>query len=226
MRRHAVGNGASTCVLCGEKFGLLASSKLKCKDCHKAVCHKCVVDTSSTAGEQWLLCKICAETREVWKKSGAWFFKGMPRYVMPDPKRPPLANGAGSRRRAASAENPGSPSGSTRSARYSWAKHVQNSANGSVPLELDSRFYESLDGPLLVRRSGPPLVRRSGPLAVRRLAERSAVTDSPLLLSVRAACATRRRRGPSGGAVSSSLLAVVLQSEPVPVLEPLPAELD
>ena len=43
MRRHAVGNGASTCVLCGEKFGLLASSKLKCKDCRKVrpgeACH-------------------------------------------------------------------------------------------------------------------------------------------------------------------------------------------
>ena len=25
------------------------------------------------------LCKICAESRELWKKSGAWFFKGMPK---------------------------------------------------------------------------------------------------------------------------------------------------
>ena len=91
------------------------------------MCHKCVVDTSSTAGEQWLLCKICAETREVWKKSGAWFFKGMPRYVIPEQKRPALANGAGSRRRAASAETPASPRSA---ARYSWAKHVQTSANG------------------------------------------------------------------------------------------------
>merc|ERR1712223_1332545 len=29
------------------------------------------------------LCKICAEQREIWKKSGAWFFKGMPKYAKP-----------------------------------------------------------------------------------------------------------------------------------------------
>ena len=99
----------------------------------KAVCHKCVVDTSSAGGEQWLLCKICAETREVWKKSGAWFFKGMPCYVMPEPKRPPLTNGAGSRRRAMTAETPASPRSS---ARHSWAKHVQHSANGELRVRL------------------------------------------------------------------------------------------
>lgn len=32
--------------------------------------------------EVWL-CKICSETREIWKKSGAWFFKGLPRYEIP-----------------------------------------------------------------------------------------------------------------------------------------------
>lgn len=29
------------------------------------------------------LCKICSETREMWKKSGAWFFRGLPQYVLP-----------------------------------------------------------------------------------------------------------------------------------------------
>lgn len=29
------------------------------------------------------LCKICSETREMWKKTGAWFFKGIPRYELP-----------------------------------------------------------------------------------------------------------------------------------------------
>lgn len=32
--------------------------------------------------EQWL-CMICAETREIWKKSGAWFFKTLPKYILP-----------------------------------------------------------------------------------------------------------------------------------------------
>lgn len=37
----------------------------------------------SSSKEQWL-CLICAETREIWKKSGAWFFKSLPKYILPD----------------------------------------------------------------------------------------------------------------------------------------------
>ena len=33
---------------------------------------------TSSKDTVWL-CKICAESRELWKKSGAWFFKGMPK---------------------------------------------------------------------------------------------------------------------------------------------------
>lgn len=29
------------------------------------------------------LCKICSEIREMWKKSGAWFYKGLPNYELP-----------------------------------------------------------------------------------------------------------------------------------------------
>lgn len=29
---------------------------------------------------------ICAETREIWKKSGAWFFKSIPKYILPSQK--------------------------------------------------------------------------------------------------------------------------------------------
>lgn len=36
----------------------------------------------SHSRDQWL-CLICAETREIWKKSGAWFFKSFPKYVLP-----------------------------------------------------------------------------------------------------------------------------------------------
>lgn len=39
----------------------------------------------SNAQKQFL-CRICAETREMWKKSGAWFFKGMPKYILPEKK--------------------------------------------------------------------------------------------------------------------------------------------
>ncbi|XP_063993337.1 rabphilin-1 isoform X2 [Diachasmimorpha longicaudata] len=34
------------------------------------------------------LCRICTETREMWKKSGAWFFKSLPKYVLPEKKKP------------------------------------------------------------------------------------------------------------------------------------------
>lgn len=29
------------------------------------------------------LCQICAETREMWKKTGAWFYKSLPKYELP-----------------------------------------------------------------------------------------------------------------------------------------------
>lgn len=36
---------------------------------------------------EWL-CKICAETREMWKKSGAWFYNMLPKYILPGQNRP------------------------------------------------------------------------------------------------------------------------------------------
>ncbi|CAB3387712.1 Hypothetical predicted protein [Cloeon dipterum] len=83
MKKNALGDGTSKCVLCGDTFGFLGPTASLCKDCKKAACQKCGVEESaSTSGirfhasssSNWL-CKICAETREMWKKSGAWFFK-------------------------------------------------------------------------------------------------------------------------------------------------------
>uniref|UniRef100_A0A8C1PPV0 RabBD domain-containing protein n=1 Tax=Cyprinus carpio TaxID=7962 RepID=A0A8C1PPV0_CYPCA len=54
MRRSAVGNGLSQCLLCGEVFGLLSSSSVLCLDC-------CMV----------------------WKRSGAWFYKALPKHIRP-----------------------------------------------------------------------------------------------------------------------------------------------
>ncbi|XP_065334812.1 rabphilin-3A isoform X2 [Cloeon dipterum] len=92
MKKNALGDGTSKCVLCGDTFGFLGPTASLCKDCKKAACQKCGVEESaSTSGirfhasssSNWL-CKICAETREMWKKSGAWFFKGMPKYELPE----------------------------------------------------------------------------------------------------------------------------------------------
>nr|XP_041575900.1 rab effector Noc2 isoform X2 [Taeniopygia guttata] len=54
MRKNAMGNGLSQCLLCGEMLGLLGSSSVFCQDCKK-----------------------------VWKRSGAWFYKGLPKYLVP-----------------------------------------------------------------------------------------------------------------------------------------------
>ncbi|XP_013406961.1 double C2-like domain-containing protein beta isoform X2 [Lingula anatina] len=86
MKKNAIGSGDSQCVLCGDTFGMLGASPTYCEDCGKAVCTKCGVDTFNSHHQPLWLCKICSEKRELWKRSGAWFFKGLPRYIMPKKK--------------------------------------------------------------------------------------------------------------------------------------------
>ncbi|XP_055863040.1 rabphilin-3A-like isoform X1 [Biomphalaria glabrata] len=86
MKKNAIGNGSSQCILCGDEFKLLGASPTFCDDCVKAVCSKCGVDTVNSSKQPLWLCKLCAETREVWKRSGAWFFKGIPKYTLPEKK--------------------------------------------------------------------------------------------------------------------------------------------
>ncbi|XP_071041982.1 rabphilin-3A [Parasteatoda tepidariorum] len=88
MKKNAMGNGSTQCVLCAEEFGILGQSQL-CKDCEKAVCSKCGLETLSAHKEPLFLCRICAETRETWKKSGAWFYRGLPKYILPSRKTEP-----------------------------------------------------------------------------------------------------------------------------------------
>ncbi|XP_016952094.1 rabphilin-3A [Drosophila biarmipes] len=88
IKQHAVERGPNCCRLCGDTFGILRPHRILCEDCRQSVCTKCSVDiniryhTSERSREIWL-CRICSETREMWKKSGAWFFKGLPKYDMP-----------------------------------------------------------------------------------------------------------------------------------------------
>ncbi|XP_048728478.1 rabphilin-3A-like isoform X3 [Ostrea edulis] len=86
MKKNAMGNGTTQCILCGDEFGLLGASPTHCDDCKNAVCTKCGIDTFNSNKQQLWLCKICSEYREVWKRSGAWFFKGIPKYVLPEKK--------------------------------------------------------------------------------------------------------------------------------------------
>ncbi|XP_019362759.1 PREDICTED: rabphilin-3A isoform X2 [Gavialis gangeticus] len=96
MRRSVAGDGVSRCILCGEQLGLLGSACVVCEDCKKNVCTKCGIETTNTRPHSIWLCKICSEQREVWKRSGAWFFKGLPKQVLPQPmpvskSKPPQA---------------------------------------------------------------------------------------------------------------------------------------
>ncbi|XP_055327613.1 rabphilin-3A-like isoform X2 [Paramacrobiotus metropolitanus] len=85
LKKLTAGNGITHCAFCGREFGrVLGGSPQTCKDCGQAVCSKCGVDTSDTRKRSIWLCKVCSEAREVWKKSGAWFFKGIPKHIMPE----------------------------------------------------------------------------------------------------------------------------------------------
>ncbi|WAR01148.1 DOC2B-like protein [Mya arenaria] len=64
MKKNAMGNGTTQCVLCGDEFGLLGASPTYCDDCRKAVCTKCGVDTLNCNRQPLWLCKICSENRE------------------------------------------------------------------------------------------------------------------------------------------------------------------
>ncbi|KAM4844965.1 rab effector Noc2 isoform 2-T2 [Thomomys bottae] len=83
MRRNVMGNGLNQCLLCGEVLGFLGSSSVFCKDCRKKVCTKCGIEVTPGQKRPLWLCKICSEQREVWKRSGAWFYKGLPKYILP-----------------------------------------------------------------------------------------------------------------------------------------------
>ncbi|XP_068766014.1 rab effector Noc2 isoform X5 [Struthio camelus] len=83
MRKNAMGNGLSQCLLCGELLGLLGSTSVFCQDCKKKVCTKCGIETLGPQKRPLWLCKICSEQREVWKRSGAWFYRGLPKYIAP-----------------------------------------------------------------------------------------------------------------------------------------------
>ncbi|XP_055063478.2 rabphilin-3A isoform X1 [Misgurnus anguillicaudatus] len=89
MKRTACGDGYTACLLCGQQFGLSGVSAVVCADCKKNMCTKCGVQSVGRCGPTWL-CKICCEHREMMKRSGAWFFKGLPQQVLPAPL--PISN--------------------------------------------------------------------------------------------------------------------------------------
>lgn len=83
MCNNAIGDGKETCLLCNSKFGTLKVVAKKCDICGKNVCQKCGLDTQNSLGETIWLCRLCSEQRELWKRTGAWFFKAIPHHTYP-----------------------------------------------------------------------------------------------------------------------------------------------
>uniref|UniRef100_A0AAR2JTW6 Rabphilin 3A homolog (mouse), b n=1 Tax=Pygocentrus nattereri TaxID=42514 RepID=A0AAR2JTW6_PYGNA len=84
IKQTACGDGHSRCLLCGQQFGLMGVSSVMCEECKKHMCTKCGICSNSRSCPVWL-CKICSEHKEMLKRSGAWFFKGLPQQVLPAP---------------------------------------------------------------------------------------------------------------------------------------------
>ncbi|XP_043101856.1 rabphilin-3A isoform X2 [Puntigrus tetrazona] len=84
MKKAVCGDGVSRCLLCGEQLAAGGDRSVVCEDCKKNMCTKCGVQANARPRSVWL-CKICSEQREVWKRSGAWFFKGLPKQFLPSP---------------------------------------------------------------------------------------------------------------------------------------------
>ncbi|NXK65898.1 DOC2B protein, partial [Sylvietta virens] len=157
MRRNAMGNGLSQCLLCGETLGLLGSSSVFCQDCRKKVCTKCGIETVGAQKRPLWLCKICSEQREVWKRSGAWFYKGLPKYIRP------LKSSSSSSRPLELQSQPGQGEaavpepesvGSRRS--FTWAR-----GKGWGPPEPPSLPASASPGRNFPLPHGPGLLRRS-----------------------------------------------------------------
>ncbi|XP_073874262.1 rab effector Noc2 isoform X5 [Macaca fascicularis] len=120
MRRNVMGNGLSQCLLCGEVLGFLGSSSVFCKDC-----------------------------RKVWKRSGAWFYKGLPKYILPlktpgradDPHVRPVPVEPAERE----------PRGSETGRIYTWARGRVVSSDSDSDSDLSSSSLEDRLPPAGVR---------------------------------------------------------------------------
>ncbi|XP_054143019.1 rab effector Noc2 [Melozone crissalis] len=146
MRRNAMGNGLSQCLLCGEMLGLLGSSSVFCQDCKKKVCTKCGIETVGAQKRPLWLCKICSEQREVWKRSGAWFYKGLPKYITP------LKSSSSSRALELQGQPWQEPESVGSSRSFTWARGKGVSSDSESDSELSSSSLD--DKPVPVGSKG------------------------------------------------------------------------
>lgn len=84
---------------------MASHAKQTCLDCKKPVCSHCCVEISNSPVKKYendlspafgeascnlsehfrsiCLCHVCSEVRDIYKKTGAWFYKGLPNYEIP-----------------------------------------------------------------------------------------------------------------------------------------------
>lgn len=141
MRKNTMGNGLSQCLLCGETLGLLGSSSVFCQDCKKKVCTKCGIETVGAQKRPLWLCKICSEQREVWKRSGAWFYKGLPKYI------PPLESSSSSRAPEPQPWQGLEPESAGSGHAFAWARGKVVSSDSESDSELSSSSLDDKPSP-------------------------------------------------------------------------------
>uniref|UniRef100_A0A8C9Z3X4 Rabphilin 3A homolog (mouse), b n=1 Tax=Sander lucioperca TaxID=283035 RepID=A0A8C9Z3X4_SANLU len=152
MKKTVCGDGQSRCLLCGEQLGSPGVSSVVCEDCKKNMCTKCGTQCSSRPRAVWL-CKICREQREVWKRSGAWFFKGFPKHFLPSPM--PLSKAEAGAQEAAERKEP--PASGPRQAATQPQPPGTFMAlfHHMVPARLDSTLLAFFGFPLRKKVPGP-----------------------------------------------------------------------
>lgn len=81
-KKNIHGDGVVTCLICGTKPGMFRDLLHFCGICGHLVCPKCSLEYRSTCDILYA-CVICNEGKVLWKRSGAWFYKTMPKYFLP-----------------------------------------------------------------------------------------------------------------------------------------------
>ncbi|KAM6246687.1 rabphilin-3A isoform 2-T2 [Porphyrio hochstetteri] len=190
MRRSVLGDGVNRCILCGEQLGPRGSACVVCEDCKKNVCTKCGVETTNSRPHAIWLCKICSEQREVWKRSGAWFFKGLPKQVLPQPM-PVSKNKAPQASSEASPSEP--PTQDPKLPSRTPARGVKRTNSLQAPRPPPPAAAGPTPGPGPAASPAPLAVGRPGPGVAGRFPERQA--SPPLGPPEPARAAAREERG-------------------------------
>ncbi|KAM3856485.1 rab effector Noc2 [Vipera latastei] len=147
MQKNILGNGSTQCLLCGEGLGFLGSTAVFCQDCKKKVCTKCGIETPGPHKRTVWFCKICSEQREVWKRSGAWFYKGLPKCILPLKGSSSSSNRAKEIHLRPPPARLGPPSlelrGSGMDHTYTWARSKVVSSDSDSDSEISSSSFDN-----------------------------------------------------------------------------------